>query len=397
MWKAEAPAKPEVIRDFFQASYAVRRRPQNVAWQFAPVASLFKTEQEHLRSSNEAILREAYIRLLDAGADPKTAFRLLDEDGNDKIRPCDLGTPQAMNLGLPPHLLCQLFGTLARGADGNVSKKDWLTAFNMHDDRRHTLVDDIVKPPEAVPLPILRRIKIEQVNHTAYLPIWNSEHMMCHNNVSIWAPDQLVCGLIRVTAKRLCFGHYANKDFADARGGGTAGVKSRQILQVRDTGWGATGKDEYLLAAADHYCPCPIEFRQVWQQQRGQPVFIWRPVPPNDTFVALGMVATTTPEPPLVDSVRCVPKSFCRKVKEEPVHLWDDVGGGGKPASFWLVNSMQMLWTVVGHGVPQETFWDLDTNSISFDSNGHPSVHITHERQRASALGSGVLPRRTSW
>ena len=31
-------------------------------------------------------------------------------------------------------------------------------------------------------------------------------------------------------------------------------------------------------------------FRQVWSQNRGTPLFLWRPVPPSEGFVALGMV-----------------------------------------------------------------------------------------------------------
>ena len=34
----------------------------------------------------------------------------------------------------------------------------------------------------------------------------------------------------------------------------------------------------------------------------------WRPVPPDSNFVALGMVATTTPKMPSLGLVRCVPR-----------------------------------------------------------------------------------------
>lgn len=34
----------------------------------------------------------------------------------------------------------------------------------------------------------------------------------------------------------------------------------------------------------------------------------WRPIPPDDNFVALGMVVTTTPKMPALNLVRCVPR-----------------------------------------------------------------------------------------
>jgi len=212
------------------------------------------------------------------------------------------------------------------------------------------------------------------VGHTAFAPVWNSEGTLCHRRVSIWSADQLVGGYTRVTALRLCVGHYANQGLGDARGGGTAGVGRREILQIRDTSWAVTGVDESLRAVADHYFPHPVKFRQVWDQQRGTPVFLWRPVPPSEAFVALGMLATTTPEEPSRESVRCAAKSLCRPVREPPVHLWDDVGGGGRPGSLWLVNSMQALWAMDSHGAPQDTAWELAEDSVFFDAAGSPSV-----------------------
>jgi len=47
---------------------------------------------------------------------------------------------------------------------------------------------------------------------------------------------------------------------------------------------------------------------QVWSFHYGQDqaLFIWRPVPPSDDFVALGMLATKTEDPPPLDALRCV-------------------------------------------------------------------------------------------
>ncbi|CAJ1376296.1 unnamed protein product [Effrenium voratum] len=208
--------------------------------------------------------------------------------------------------------------------------------------------------------------------------------MLCRKHVSIWAPDQLVKGLMGVTALKVSLGHYANRGFADARGSGS-GAGRRLILQVRDRRAFLNSSDEYLRAVADHYCPCPVKYRQVWSQLRGRPLYLWRPVPPNEAFVCLGMVATTSPETPPLDALRCVPKSFCRPCTQAPVQLWDDSGSGGKPASIWLVNAPQVLWASVGHNPPSEIFWELAAESISFDYTGRPSLHVVHETGEAQA------------
>jgi hypothetical protein len=55
--------------------------------------------------------------------------------------------------------------------------------------------------------------------------------------------------------------------------------------------------------------PTPTRFRQVWNQQLGKKHFYaWYPISPSPQFVAMGMVGTTTEDPPPLNSVRCVPK-----------------------------------------------------------------------------------------
>jgi vacuolar protein sorting-associated protein 13A/C len=76
--------------------------------------------------------------------------------------------------------------------------------------------------------------------------------------------------------------------------------------------------------------PHPTKFHQVWAQLRGkQPVYLWKPVPPSAAFVALGCVATTTPDEPPLDCVRCVPVSWVGRGARPPLLIWDDSGTAG--------------------------------------------------------------------
>lgn len=360
-----------------------RRSLQEVnSWKEAPVAQLFVEPRSFARRQRERLLGQAYQRLLDAGLPPEVAFNKLDSDADGELAAADFAAAGRVGITMPAELLLRLFETVDTARRGLISLEEWTTAFEVT--RPPAVLPggglEPLPPPEAVPLDVLRSIVIELVNHSSFTPVWTSEGMLCRKHVSIWAPDQLVAGIVRVTALKISVGHYANQGFSDARAGSAYGVGRRTILQVRDRrAFRGYSSQAYLQAVADHYCPRPTKYRQVWSQSRGRSLFVWRPVPPSDAFVALGMVATTTPEPPPLEEARCVPKAFCRPGAQAPAHLWDDSGSGGKPGSIWLVNSSQVLWAAVGHCPPHETAWELATESISFDYTGRPSVHVLHE------------------
>jgi len=52
-------------------------------------------------------------------------------------------------------------------------------------------------------------------------------------------------------------------------------------------------------------------------------------------FVAMGMVATETEEPPNRDCMRCVSVHLLQESTFEAAKIWDDSGGGGRPGSVW--------------------------------------------------------------
>ena len=65
---------------------------------------------------------------------------------------------------------------------------------------------------------------------------------------------------------------------------------------------------QYLKHILLYAFPLPIRYLMVWSNTRLNDVYAWEPVPPNDQFVAMGMVFTTTDEPPPLDAIHCVPK-----------------------------------------------------------------------------------------
>ncbi len=106
--------------------------------------------------------------------------------------------------------------------------------------------------------------------------------------------------------------------------------------------------------------PHPVKYHQVWHQELGnQPFYAWKPIPPSDEFVALGMIGTTSPEEPSVELVRCVPRQWVVPTKFEPRLVWNDSGAGGKKGSVWVINSMQLMAVTEGHDKPVGPFYEF--------------------------------------
>ena len=91
----------------------------------------------------------------------------------------------------------------------------------------------------------------------------------------------------------------------------------------------------------------------------GTALYAWKPVAPDD-FVVLGIVCTTTEDPPSPDTIRCVPRRWVQPSSMTPHQIWNDTGaGGGRPGSIWLVNNMDHITIVAGHEPPKDTFYEL--------------------------------------
>jgi hypothetical protein len=102
-------------------------------------------------------------------------------------------------------------------------------------------------------------------------------------------------------------------------------------------------------------------------------MWAWKPVPPEH-FVALGMVCTSTEDPPDTDCLRCVPEKWCVPAKTAPVKVWDDTGaGGGRPGSIWIINSMDMIAVTTGHEPPKDTFYEVSSTRFFIDASQLPA------------------------
>lgn len=124
----------------------------------------------------------------------------------------------------------------------------------------------------------------------------------------------------------------------------------------------STNLDEAHL---NFFMPHPFKFKQVWSYQKGeQKLVVWKSVPPSPDFVSLGMIATTSDDDPPIECVRCVPKGWCIPANMAPRRIWDNAGSGGKLGSFWIMNSLGLLFASEGNDPPKSDVWELRARKL---------------------------------
>ena len=124
--------------------------------------------------------------------------------------------------------------------------------------------------------------------------------------------------------QRLPLGHYAVAGYDKPASGRCRTMELRDRSVFRDSVYNAP-----VLA---RLLPIPRRFREAWRVSKGSATLcVWEPEPPDDRYVALGMVATTgqDPAPPPSDAVRCVPREWCERAQEGGLEeVWRDGRAG---------------------------------------------------------------------
>ncbi|KAJ1458452.1 hypothetical protein M885DRAFT_614307 [Pelagophyceae sp. CCMP2097] len=201
-------------------------------------------------------------------------------------------------------------------------------------------------------------------------PVWSSLGTASGTQVSIWRPDETRAA--SRTSLKICVGHYAVIGVADPLQGldvdaaekvaarGEAGDGGKPMcIELSDTYTFRRGRAKWLAAAAERLCPPPLRFKQLWHLPLGdRSVYGWAAIPPSDKFVALGHVATRSPEPPHPRCVRCVPAAWARQLDALAAlgaeAAWANASLGGKKGSLWRHLDSALLVVSKGHGPPTQ-------------------------------------------
>jgi hypothetical protein len=220
------------------------------------------------------------------------------------------------------------------------------------------------KARREVPLAALTKIKLKMQKQALFGEVWNSNGTNARKDVSVWQPgvqsDIAKRAKGRKNREQVCLGFFANASLAPP--GKERKAIARMMLEVTDTGVALGVKSSpYLDSVIARLLPHPVRMQQVWNQQQGArgSFFAWRPIPPSADFVAVGMVASTTEDPPPLDCVHCVPRRWVTKAKKPPKLLWDDAGTAGRQGSIWTINALGLIAVTPGHAPPDEEFFDF--------------------------------------
>jgi len=374
---------------------ACRRRRQTV-WDGSAlsVGVVFGTKDEYCYMEHKALILRVKSALRECGMLVFDAFRAMNSSRSGALSCSELyGGMEWLGIRLEPSQVYDLVRRLSIEIEGMVSYHDFRRAFQNSDEdmESHTVADDsksnfeMILPkyiPELtaqmamqqvyesveVTAEMLKYVKVKAKLMTGVTAIWNSQGSLSQTQMCIWAPDLQISMIHSNNRARVCLGHYATEGLSNpmvsGRSLGLATVEVTDTAALR-----LIQRSTALKAVLDKVFPHPLRFKGVWHLSRGggQPLFAWRATAP-DSYLALGMVCTTSEEPPDVSCIRCVPAHWCIPAKNAPRKVWDDSGaGGGRPGSVWAVNSLQLIAVSVGHDIPKEVFYDLDHDRFFID------------------------------
>lgn len=222
------------------------------------------------------------------------------------------------------------------------------------------------KKKEFAPVPPdrLAKFKFKLHAHKAYTQIFTSKRTDLREQLTLWEPDVDDRSKLLSAKKarfKVCLGHYAvGGSESPARGLRTAPM----VLEVTDTSITmGLSASEHLAAVVEQLLPPPLRYRLAWHSEEHE-LWVWRAVPPGAAFLALGMVATRSEEPPPPHAMCCVPRRWCVRDAERPRAIWKDSGGAGRPGSIWATGiQLQLMLAVLGHDPPPaDLAWRLGTD-----------------------------------
>lgn len=179
------------------------------------------------------------------------------------------------------------------------------------------------------------RWSVRLVPHGKFGPIWSSAQVPGEEArpFGVWRPDfrataasSLQQGLRSLVGAKQNARHFVLGDLAVR---GLDAPAEGLVLQVKPSKSPPKGRGMGLALDAwlARFLPRPVAYRLLWHDRRGaartagscaeigpagggEGLYVWRPVPPSEVFVAVGAVVTTDGSEPKGLDVRCVPKTW---------------------------------------------------------------------------------------
>ena len=322
--------EPPELRAAWWLRVRGRRRRSRRDWRTTALAPLFTLASEFHDLQRKALVARVRALIEAKGLYSADAFNVFDADRTGTISCSELAGALAwLGLQLPPAEIHELVRAIDTDRDGMVGLDEWCAwmgddeARAAADPARASAVAQLARQldlggieiaevripelhhapqpqaarPDLAPLPPeqLARLTARLVRPAGWQEVWSSKGTG-GARASVWTPA-LSGGLASANRARLCLGHHATTGLDAPRG--------PLVLELHDTSKNGMQTSGALPRAQAQLLPHPLSYRQVWSSTVGgaQPLFVWRPQPPSAAFVALGHLATSTPQPPPLDAV----------------------------------------------------------------------------------------------
>ena len=382
---ATQDSTPEQREQFFMSVRSCRRRKQ-IPWQKTPLATLFRTADAYDLLNLRALVIRIKFLIIEKGMLVFDAFRAFNSSRTGSLTCSELyGGLEWLGLSLTAEQIHAIMRKIDKDKDGLVSFEDFRDAFY---DPAAELESAGMAKLDVSSLEILPKdidelfdtgekvIKVDLSDETirktkaklqvvdAFEEVWNSANTGARAKAAAWTPV-LKVDMRKKNSVKIHVGDFASDSLTNPK---SDKKKKRMILELTDTDSNSAGgsfsKSSYIDTIVETFCPKPIRYKQLWNKQCDDkdPLYCWEPIPPNAVkYVSLGVIFTTsdeTPEP-ADHPLRCVPMKWLKRTAVTPTLVWEDSGTGGRPGSFWSINSTHLITVVKGHEPPQGLFYDF--------------------------------------
>jgi len=376
--------EPAARQHFFGGMRSARRRAQ-IGMQAVtrPIARLFSVTHEYHILHHFSVMSRIRLLLQQRGLYTLDAFRAFNAAQNGLMSCSELyGGLVWLGMQVGPPDIWEMVRHIDTDGDGFVSFDEFRLAVGSEGDTEmwaheleelphslslgdlkpiamkelyETLEGDQERPRDEVPSHMLSAIKLKLQKLEKFDEVWHSKGIASKSKVSVWegrlSTKRLAGGARNRT--RVCLGHFATNSWSTPRG-------EKLVLEITDMSVNGFTPSKWLDAVVWQSLPHPARFHRVWGLQTGSdPIFFWHPVPPTSEFVALGMIVSSTEEPPSIKSVHCVPRNWVEPAPTEVKMLWSDSGASGKPGSIWSIGGLQLLGAAQGQTPPGDASWKL--------------------------------------
>jgi len=358
-----------------------RRNQAPVGRAGTSIGRVFSVNDEYNLLEERAVVSSVRSRITNKGLYLLDAFRGFDVDCNGALDATELYSGlKWLGLDVKPDLVYFLIKTLDLTGEGTISFFEFKAVFDHGRDESKIVKGEYTKVEvpqfKIAPPPWLQKkenpkkrklcsadfkfiiVKVDNVDRFKH--VYNSKGAGSRSKVSVWRPETefgFFEKMFKKDRKKLCVGHYASKSYKHPKNDACF------MVEVRDNRVAGISGSDVLSSAIEKFFPHPKRFHEIWSKKhrRGKKaVHAWMPVPPGPAYTAIGVMITDSPTPPNVNDVHCVPKAWLKETsKDEIKQQWDDTGGGGRPGSFWRINSLGLLGVNIGHNAPKGPHYEF--------------------------------------